>query len=280
MNLSKPFIQRPVMTTLVMFAIILGGIMGYHLLPVSNLPNVDYPVIHVQASLSGANPNIIAETVATPLEKEFMTIPGVTVVESSNRSGFTNLFLEFKPDKKMDAAAQDVEAAISRAMNFLPSTMQNKPTYSKRNPSQDPIMYLALTSPAMTLPDLYDYGHSVIGKRISMIDGVAHMQVYGPERQIEIRLDPEAMQIKCITVGEVKQSLLQATPRLPSGILTGEIQTISIHAEGRLKTVEAYENLIIKDTQEGFIRLGDIADVINGPDPKLSYFRYITKDKN
>ncbi len=280
MNLSKPFILRPVMTTLIMFAIILGGIMGYQLLPVSDLPNVDYPVIRVQAMLPGASPNVIAETVATPLEKEFMTIPGVTVVKSENRAGFTQLHLEFKPDKKMDAAAQDVEAAISRAMNFLPSTMQNKPTYFKENPSQEPIMFLALTSPAMTLPDLYDYGHSVIGKRISMIDGVAHMQVHGPERQIEIHLDPGAMQVKEVTVGEVKQALLQANPHLPSGVLTGKTQTISIHTEGRLKTAEAYETLIIKDTQEGFIRLDDIADVIDGPDPDMSYFRYIAKGKN
>lgn len=274
-SLSEPFIRRPVATTLVMLAILIAGISAFYNLPVSDLPNVDYPVISVQASLTGASPEVVANTLASPLETEFMTIPGLKVVHSTSSYGYTNITLEFKVDKKMDAAAQDVEAALSRASPFLPPTMRTKPTYIKQNPSQEPILYFALTSATMTLPELYEYGDQIIGKRLSMVDGVAHVRVYGPKHQIDVRVDPLTLTAKEMGMGDVKDQIVAGNPHLPSGQLEGEVSTITLNAIGQLENKEQYSHLIIKKADGSYIRLEDVANVFDGPREDYSYFRYI-----
>jgi len=279
-SLSAPFIHRPVATTLMMLAILISGLVAFYQLPVSDLPNVDYPVISVEASLTGASPEVMANTVASPLEKEFMSISGLKVVKSSSTSGSTHISLEFDIEKKMDAAAQDVEAAISRATPHLPTSMKTKPTYYKQNPSQDPILYLALTSETMTLPELYEYGDQIIAKRLSMIDGVAHVEIYGPKHEIDIRVNPVALVAKEMGMQEIKQNIINSNPHLPSGSLEGDVNLITLNAKGQLTNKDEYSKLIVKKVDGSFIRLEDLAEVTNGPREDQSYFRYVKGEKN
>lgn len=280
MNLSEPFIRRPVMTTLMMFAIVLAGLMAFRALPVSDLPNVDYPVINVTAGLTGASPEVMANTVAAPLEREFMTISGLQIVRSSSSLGKTSITLEFDINKKMDAAAQDVEAAISRASARLPSGMTKKPVYFKQNPSQQPIMFFALTSETIPLTLLEEMGTNIVGKRLSMEDGVANVQVYGPKKEVNIDVDAYAMSARDLNIHDVRSSIVQANPHLPSGTLSGDIQTVTINTNGQLETIEEYGNVIIKKKDGSIIRLRDIAEVSYGPGKSSKYLRYAKGEVN
>lgn len=191
MNISEPFIRRPVMTTLVMAGILLFGAMAYRLLPVSDLPNVDFPTIQVQASLPGASPETMASSVATPLERQFSTIAGLDSMTSSSSLGNTLITLQFVLSRDLDAAAQDVQAAIASALRQLPADMPFPPSYRKVNPADQPIMYLALTSPTLPLYTLDDYGQTIIAQRISMVSGVAQVLVYGAQKYaVRVQLDP------------------------------------------------------------------------------------------
>jgi hydrophobic/amphiphilic exporter-1 (mainly G- bacteria), HAE1 family len=189
-NLSAPFIRRPIMTILVMTGILMLGYMAFIRLPVSNLPDVDYPSIDVKVSFPGASPETMANTVAIPLEKEFMTIPGIDEVTSNNILGATDIVLKFNINKSMDSAAQDVEAAISRAKSNLPPELPNDPIYRKVNPSDTPIIYIALTSDTMPVYELYKYANTYIGQRLSMLDGVALVTVYGSPYAVRIQVNP------------------------------------------------------------------------------------------
>jgi HAE1 family hydrophobic/amphiphilic exporter-1 len=198
-NLSSLFIRRPIMTLLCMLSIVLSGLVGYRLLPVSDLPNVDFPTISVSASLPGANPETMASTVATPLEKEFTTIAGIDTMSSVSSQGSTRITLQFVLSRDIDAAAQDVQAAISRATRRLPEAMPSPPSFRKVNPADQPILYLALTSPTLPMSTLNEYGETMLAQRISMVDGVAQVQVYGSQKYaVRIKLDPYALASRSI----------------------------------------------------------------------------------
>src|SRR5437870_10166787 len=203
MNISGLFIRRPVMTTLVMLGILMFGVMAYRLLPVSNLPNVDFPTIQVNASLPGASPETMASAVATPLEKQFSTIAGVDQMTSSSSLGSTNITLQFTLDRNIDAAAQDVQAAISKTLRQLPTSIV-PPSYQKVNPADQPIIYYALSSGTLSLSELDEYAETFIAQRLSMVDGVAQVNVYGAAKYaVRIQLDPKALATRGIGIDEV-----------------------------------------------------------------------------
>ncbi len=192
MSISELFIRRPIMTTLVMAAILLFGIMGYRLLPVSDLPNVDFPTILVTANLPGASPETMASAVATPLERQFSTIAGLDSMTSTNALGTTQITLQFNLNRNIDAAAQDVQAAIAKAQRQLPPDMPTPPSYQKVNPADQPILYLALSSPTLPLSTVNEYADTFMAQRISMISGVAQVQVFGAQKYaVRVQLDPE-----------------------------------------------------------------------------------------
>src|ERR1035441_5964690 len=194
MNVPELFIRRPVMTTLVMSGILLFGLIGYSLLPVSDLPSVDYPTIQVSAGLPGANPETMASSVATPLEKQFSTIAGVDSMSSVSALGSVQITIQFTLDRNIDAAAQDVQAAIARAARQLPPNMPTPPTYQKVNPADSPILYLALSSPTLPLSTVDDYAETLLAQRISMINGVAKASVFGSQQYaVRVQVDPNKL---------------------------------------------------------------------------------------
>ena len=182
MNITELFIRRPVMTTLVMFGILLFGVMGYRLLPVSELPNVDFPTIQVSANLPGSTPETMASSVATPLEKQFTTIAGLDSMVSTSALGVTQITLQFSLERNIDAAAQDVQTAISMAQRLLPADMPSPPSFRKVNPADQPILYVGLSSPILPLSTVDEYAQTLMAQRISMINGVAQVQVYGSQK--------------------------------------------------------------------------------------------------
>ena len=262
MNISELFIRRPVMTTIVMGGILLFGFMAYRLLPVSDLPNVDFPTISVSASLPGANPDTMASSVATPLEKEFSTIAGIDTMSSSSSLGSTNVVLQFDLNRDIDAAAQDVQAAIARANRQLPQDMPYPPTYQKVNPADQPILYLSLISPTLPLYEIDEYGQVMMAQRISTISGVAQVQVYGSQKYaVRIQLDPSALATRGIGIDEVSRAVQSANVNLPSGILYGPDKAYTIQAKGQLTDAAAYRPLVIAYRDGRPVRLDELGSV-------------------
>ncbi len=262
MNLSQLFVRRPVMTTIVMVAILIFGAMAYRLLPVSDLPNVDFPTISVSASLPGANPDTMAASVATPLEKEFSTIAGVDQMTSSSSLGSTSITLQFALDRDIDAAAQDVQAAIARANRQLPPDMPYPPTSRKVNPADQPILFINLTSPSLPLYQLDEYGETVIAQRISMVSGVAQVGVYGGQKYaVRIQLDPRELASRNISIGEVSQAVQESNVNLPSGILWGPEKSYTLMTAGQLTAAEAYRPIVIAYRSGKPVRLAELGNV-------------------
>lgn len=251
------------MTTLVMVSILLFGTMAYLKLPISNLPDVNYPTIQVTASLPGASPETMANTVASPLEKQFMTIPGVKEVTSTSTLGNTTIVLQFEIHKDIDAAAQDVQAAISQSKGKLPPNLPNDPTYRKVNPSDSPILYIALISKTMPLGELYNYGYSYIGQRLSMIDGVAQVLVYGSPFAVRIQVDPGALAARDIALKDVATAAQQASPVLPTGQLDGKSLSSLIITQGQLVNAAQYNPMIIAYRDQAPIRVRDVGQAID-----------------
>ena len=275
MNFSKIFILRPVMTILVMVTMVFLGGMGYFQLPVSDLPNVDYPTITVTAALPGANPETMANFVATPLEKEFMAIPGITRVTSSNTLGSTNIILEFEMSKSMDSAAQDVQAAITLAQPFLPKNLPAPPTYKKVNPADSPIVYIALTSDSIPLYDLYTYAYTYIGQRLSMIDGVAQVMTYGAPYAVRVQVDPGELATRGIGLNELASKIVKEAPNLPSGQLDGSAQSYIISANAQPHNAEQFSPIIVHADNQAPVRLTDLGmpiDSIQNLRFDLKYF--------
>ncbi|MCJ7502207.1 MAG: efflux RND transporter permease subunit, partial [Acidobacteriia bacterium] len=201
MSIAGLFIRRPVMTTLVMLAILLFGIVGYRALPVSDLPNVDFPTIMVGASLPGANPDTMAAAVAMPLERQFSTIAGLDSMTSSNSQGSTRITLQFSLNRDIDAAAQDVQSAIATAQRQLPPDMPSPPSFRKVNPADAPILFLSMNSPTLPLSTVDEYAETFVAQRISMISGVAQVQVYGAQKYaVRIQLDPKTLAARQIGI--------------------------------------------------------------------------------
>ena len=263
MNLSAPFIRRPVMTILVMLAIFIVGSISFFKLPISDLPSIDYPTIQVSASYNGASPETMADTVATPLEKQFMAIQGIQSVSSSSTLGVTDITLQFEIDKNIDIAAVDVQTAISRAQIDLPKNMTTPPTFKKVNPSDAPILYIAITSATLSLAEIYDYGHNFIAQRLSSIAGVAQVQTYGAPYALRINVDPDLIATKGITLTDISEAVIRAVPNLPSGQLDGPFKTEIIESKGQLINAAQMDPVIIRYQNGAPVRIQDIGHAEN-----------------
>ena len=265
MNICDPFIRRPVMTTLVMAGILIFGIMSYRLLPVSDLPNVDFPTLQVNASLPGASPENMAASVATPLERQFSTIAGLDSMTSSSSLGTTQITLQFALNRDIDAAAQDAQAAIATATRQLPQDMPYPPSYRKVNPADQPIMYLALTSPNLPLYALNEYGDTIVAQRISTVSGVAQVQVYGAQKYaVRVQLDPNALATRGIGIDEVSMAVSKANVNLPTGTLYGAYKAFTVQATGQLTEAAAYRPIIVTYRNGKPVRLEELGRVIDG----------------
>jgi HAE1 family hydrophobic/amphiphilic exporter-1 len=264
MNLSELFIRRPVMTTLLMASILLFGVMAYVRLPVSDLPNVDFPTIQVTAALPGANPNTMATAVATPLEREFSTIAGLDSMTSTSTTGGTQITLQFALNRNIDAAAQDVQVAISRAARQLPRDMPTPPYFRKVNPADQPILRLALTSPTLPLYALNEYGETFMAQRISMVSGVAQVQVFGSQKYaVRIRLDPRELASRGIGIDQAAEAVRRANVNLPTGTLYGAEQAFTIQASGQLMHAEPYRQVIVAYRDGRPVRIADLGSVLD-----------------
>jgi len=264
MNIAEPFIRRPVMTTLIMGAILLFGIMAYRLLPVSDLPNVDFPNIVVNATLPGASPETMASAVATPLERQFSTIAGLDNMTSVSALGSTQINLQFNLSRNIDAAAQDVQAMIAKAARLLPPDMPTPPTYQKVNPADQPIIYLALSSPTLPLASVDEYAETTMAQRISMISGVAQVQVFGSQKYaVRAQLDPRALASRGIGIDEVANAVASGNVNLPTGTLQGATKSFTIQTGGQLMDAEAYRPLIVAYRNGNPVRLVELGRVID-----------------
>jgi hydrophobic/amphiphilic exporter-1 (mainly G- bacteria), HAE1 family len=264
MNITDLFIKRPVMTTLVMLGIVIFGIVGFLALPVSDLPNVDFPTIQVSAGLPGASPEMMAASVATPLEKQFTTISGVDSMTSSSSLGATNITLQFALDRDLDAAAQDVQIAIATAQRLLPPGMPIPPTFRKVNPADSPIIILSMNSRDITPAKLDDYAENMIAQRISMISGVALVNVWGATKYaVRAQVDPNILAARGIALSEVEAAINQHNVNLPSGTLWGPRQAYTVQATGQLTSAKQYEDLIVTYRSGSAIRLADLGRVID-----------------
>ncbi|HAO21721.1 MAG TPA: acriflavine resistance protein B, partial [Desulfobacteraceae bacterium] len=275
MNLSEIFIRRPVMTTLVMVAILISGIMGYRLLPVSDLPSVDFPTLEVSAQIPGANAETMASSVATPLEKVFSTIADLDSMTSTNATGSTRITLQFSLNRDLDAAAQDVQSAIASAMKDLPPEMPTPPVFRKVNPADQPVLYISVSSKILRLSDVNEYAETLMAQRISMISGVAQVQVYGSQKYaVRIRLDPQALAAKDIGMDEVATAITRANVNLPTGSMTGPERVYSIQANGQLRRAQDYRSVIVTYRNGSPVRLEDIGIPIDSVelDKRVSRF--------
>jgi HAE1 family hydrophobic/amphiphilic exporter-1 len=265
MNIAGPFIRRPVATSLVMLAIVLFGAAAYRRLPVSDLPNVDLPTLVVTASLPGASPETMASSVATPLERQFSTIAGLTSMNSTNVLGGTQVTLQFDLARDVDAAAQDVQAAITQATPLLPPDMPAPPVYRKVNPADQPILFLALTSPVLPLYTLDEYGQTLMAQRISMVPGVAQVLVYGSQKYaVRVQLDPQALASRGIGTDEVAAAIRSANVNLPTGTLYGPHQAFTVETNGQLLTAERYRAIVVAYRNGAPVRLEQLGHVIDG----------------
>jgi HAE1 family hydrophobic/amphiphilic exporter-1 len=264
MNISELFIRRPIMTTLVMLSILVFGISAYRLLPVSDLPNVDFPTIQVSASLPGASPETMASAVATPLERQFSTIAGLDSMTSTSALGNTLITLQFNLSRNIDAAGQDVQAMIAKAAKQLPQNMPNPPTYTKVNPADQPVIYLALSSPTLPLSTVDDYAETFVAQRISMISGVAQVQVFGSQKYaVRAQVNPMALAAKKIGIDEVGNALALGNVNLPTGTLDGTKQAFTVQATGQLYNADSYRPLIVAYRNGSPVRLEQLGRVID-----------------
>jgi len=249
------------MTTLVMIAIFVFGVIAYQKLPVSDLPAVDYPTISVHANLPGASPETMAATVATPLEKSFSAIAGIDNITSSSSLGSTSITIQFSPARDVDAAAQDVNAAISQSLAQLPPSIL-PPSYHKSNPAAAPILFLALTSSDMKLSDLDEYAETTIAQRLTMVNGVAEVNVYGSQKYaVRIVLDPAALAARNLSVSQVAQSVRTNNVTLPTGVLYGKTRTLTVQATGQLYDAAQFRNMVVAEHNGAPVHLGDLGQV-------------------
>ena len=261
MNLSEPFIRRPVMTAVLTVSVILFGVLSYLQLPVNDLPAVDYPVIQVQANYPGASPDTMANNIATPLERQFMQINGLELVTSQSTQGHTSLTLQFALDKNIDAAATDVQTAISQATGNLPVDLPSPPTFSKTNPNDQPILYIALTSDSVTPGQLYDYGSTQVGQRISILPGVSRVNVFGTKSAVRIKADPSAMAARGISVDDLAAAIRNGTSYIGAGQFDGAAGTALLRPQGQLEGAQAYGDLIVRTNNGVPVYLRDVAQV-------------------
>ncbi|HEY6806361.1 MAG TPA: efflux RND transporter permease subunit [Pyrinomonadaceae bacterium] len=262
--MSELFIQRPITTTLVMAGIVLFGLIGYRSLPVSDLPNVDFPTIQVTATLPGANPETMASSVATPLERQFSTIAGLATVSSTSTLGSTQVTLQFDLSRNIDAAAQDVQTAIAAASRQLPTGMPNPPTLKKVNPADQPIMYLRVASTTLPLSQVNEFADTLIAQRLSTINGVAQVLVTGEQKYaVRVQLDPSALASRAIGLDDVATALQRGNANQPVGTLYGIHRNYTVQANGQLTDADAYRQLIVVYRNGAPVLLKDLGDIVD-----------------
>jgi HAE1 family hydrophobic/amphiphilic exporter-1 len=265
MNLPELCIRRPVMTTLLMAAFVIFGVIAYRALPVSELPSVDFPTISVTASLPGASPETMAAAVATPLEGQFSTIAGLDSMTSTSAQGSSSITLQFSLDRSIDAAAQDVQSAISAALRKLPPGMPTPPSFRKVNPADSPIFYIALSSPTLPLPVVNEYAETQLAQRLSTISGVAQVQIYGSQKfAVRIQTNPDQLSARGMGIDELQQAVAQSNVNQPVGVFDGSRQTFAIKDNGQLANAAAYRPLIVAWRNGAPIRLEEVATPIDG----------------
>jgi hydrophobic/amphiphilic exporter-1 (mainly G- bacteria), HAE1 family len=262
MSLAEHFIRRPVMTVLLNLAVVVGGVLALGKIPVAALPSYDTPVINVNANLPGASPETMASSVALPLEKQFSTIAGLSVISSTSTLGSTSLTLEFDPKRNIDAAALDVQAALFRAQRSLPSDMTSQPSYRKVNPADAPVLFVALTSPSISLTELNDYAENLLAPSLSTIDGVAQVAIYG-QRRYAVRIQVKADQLaqRNLTLDELRAALSAANSNAPVGVLEGPRQTLTVTANKQLSNAAEWARVIVATRNNLPVRLRDVAQV-------------------
>ncbi|MBZ5521538.1 MAG: efflux RND transporter permease subunit [Acidobacteriia bacterium] len=261
---TQLFIRRPITTTLIMAAILIFGVFAYRLLPVSDLPNVDFPTISVTASLPGASPETMAAAVALPLEKQFSTIAGLDSMSSTNALGSTSITLQFTLDRNIDAAAQDVQAMIAKTVSQLPPELPAPPSYQKVNPADQPILYLVLSSPTMKLSDVDEYAETTVAQRISMVSGVAQVQVFGAQKYaVRAQFDPRKLAIHQIGIDEVADAIQNANVNLPTGTLFGHSTAYTVQATGQLLNAAQYRPMIVAYRNGSPVRLSEVGTVFD-----------------
>ncbi|CRL47074.1 MULTISPECIES: efflux RND transporter permease subunit [Pseudomonas] len=271
MNLSGPFIKRPVATMLLSLAIMLLGGVSFGLLPVSPLPQMDFPVIVVQASLPGASPEVMASTVATPLERSFGAIAGVNTMSSRSSQGSTRVILQFDLDRDINGAAREVQAAINASRNLLPSGMRSMPTYKKVNPSQAPIMVLSLTSDVLEKGQLYDLASTILSQSLSQVQGVGEVQIGGSSLPaVRIELEPQALNQYGVALDDVRNTIANANVRRPKGSVEDGERLWQVQANDQLEKAKDYESLIIHYNGGAALRLKDVAKVSDGVEDRYN----------
>ena len=265
MNISEGFIQRPIATSLLMAAIALFGVVAYRSLPVSDLPNVDFPTLLVTAQLPGAGPETMAASVATPLENQFSAIAGLQSMTSVNSLGSTQITLEFDLSRPIDGAAVDVQSAITQASRLLPQGMPTPPTFTKVNPANEPILYLVMTSSTMPAWTLDEWAETRIAQRISMISGVAQVQVLGSEKYaVHVQVDPHALAARQIGINEVETALKNWNVNVPTGTIVGPHRAFTLQATGQLTNADQYKQMIVAYRDGAPVRLGELGNVVDG----------------
>src|ERR1700704_3327135 len=267
LNLSRLFIERPIMTALVSFAILLFGGIAFRALPVAALPSVDYPTIQVSAFVPGASPETMASSVATPLEREFSTIAGIQSMNSVNQLGSTSITVQFTLDRKIDAAAQDIQAAISRAGGSLPPSMPRPPSYQKVNPAEQPVLYMALDSSTMPMYTVNEYADTLLAQRISMVTGVSRVNVFGAQKfAVRVQVDPDRLAAHSIGIDEVQKAIATSNTNLPTGRLDGDNQSMTIESSGTLPNASAYRPIIVAYRNGSPVRLEQVANIVDSVD--------------
>ncbi len=254
MNLSEIFIRRPIATSLIMLAIALFGVIAYRALPVSDLPNVDYPTLQVSAGLPGGDPGTMASAVATPLERQFTAIAGLDSMSSSSGSGRTSITLQFSLDRDIDGAAVDVQTAIAEAMPLLPAGMPSPPSFHKSNPADSPVLFMAVTSDTVPLWVLDEYAEHMIAQRISMVNDVAEVTVWGSTKYaVRVQVDPDKLAAKQIGINEIDRALQNWNVNLPTGTLYGANRAWNVQATGQLMNAEEFRPVVVACGDGGFL---------------------------
>lgn len=271
MNLSEFCIRRPVFTTLLMAAILVGGLSGYRSLPVSALPNVDFPTIQVTANLPGASPETMASSVASPLERQFSTIAGVTAITSTSFLGNSQITLQFDLDRSLDGAALDVQTAISTATPRLPKEMLTPPSFRKVNPADQPILFIAVSSTSLPLSQVNEYADTLISQRLSTLPGVAQVTIFGAQKYaVRVQVDPQKLAAQGLSVTDMRSAVADAASTAPVGIISGAKQLFNIEVKGQPEDAKGFRELIARWKDGAPVRLGDIGTVTDGVETSRS----------
>src|SRR5499427_4584906 len=279
MNISEGFIKRPIATSLLMAAIALFGLVAYRSLPVSDLPNVDFPTLLVTAQLPGASPETMGASVATPLENQFSMIAGLESMTSVNSLGSTQITLEFDLNRSLDGAAVDVQAAITQAARLLPQGMPTPPTFTKVNPADQPILYLVITSTTLPPWTLDEYAETRVAQRISMINGVAQVQVLGSQKYaVHAQLDPHALAARQIGINEVETALRNWNVNVPAGTLIGPHKSFTLQATGQLMNADQYKEMVVTYRNGAPVRLQELGNVVDGVEDQRTASWFYTPD--